>query len=131
MTVGRPTPVPARTRLTAGDARRVAAGGAAGAVVRWAVVTWAASSSAFPWPTLLVNLVGCLVVGMLFRSPRSTVMLLGVGFAGGLTTFSTFAVEVAALLDGTDPGTAVAYVVTSVLGGVAAVVVGGWASLRW
>jgi CrcB protein len=51
-------------------------------------------------------------------------MLLGIGFAGGLTTFSTFAVEVARLLDRSDLDVAAAYLIASVAGGAAAVIAG-------
>ena len=102
----------------------VAAGGVAGAGLRWAVLTTLVEGGAFPWATLLVNVVGCLVVGLLAGAAASTRALLGVGFAGGLTTFSTFTVEAALLLDDVRPGIAVAYVTASVLSGVAAVVTG-------
>ena len=102
----------------------VAVGGVAGAGLRWAVLTTLVEGGAFPWATLLVNVVGCLVVGLLAGSGRGTRALLGIGFAGGLTTFSTFAVEAALLLEDVRPGMAVTYVTTSVLGGVAAVVTG-------
>lgn len=102
----------------------VAAGGAAGAGVRWAVLTTLVEGGAFPWATLLVNVVGCLVVGALAGRSQSARALLGVGFAGGLTTFSTFAVETALLLEDIRPGMAVIYAATSVLSGVAAVVTG-------
>lgn len=99
-------------------------GGAAGAICRWAVVAGADTTATFPWPTLVVNLIGCFLVGTLVRAPRSVGMLLGIGVAGGLTTFSTFAVEVASLLERSDPGTAVTYLAVSVAGGTAAVTLG-------
>ena len=102
----------------------VAAGGVAGAGLRWAVLTTLVEGGAFPWATLLANVVGCLVVGLLAGAAGSTRALLGIGFAGGLTTFSTFTVETALLLDDVRPGMAVAYVTASVLSGVAAVVGG-------
>lgn len=75
---------------------------------------------AFPWWTLLVNVAGCLLLGVLVRAGRTALLAGGVGFCGGLTTFSTFSVEIAALVDGGDAAVAVAYLLVSlVLGAVA------------
>jgi len=80
----------------------VAVGGAVGAVARYLVARVAAASlgPAFPYGTLTVNLVGSLILGLLagFAIGRVTVpapirLLVGVGFCGSFTTFSTFAVE--------------------------------------
>ena len=124
MTAGHPIRVRPPGFLLGADFVRVAIGGAAGAGTRWEVAHAAASSSAFPWPTLLVNLLGCLVVGLLLHASRSTTVLVGIGYAGGLTTFSTFAVEIASLLRDSDPLTAVTYVAVSLVGGVLAVLAG-------
>jgi fluoride exporter len=107
----------------------IAAGGAAGAGVRSAVGA-AAATDGFPLHTFTVNLVGCLVLGALLRradagrlAPR-WVEALGVGFCGGLTTFSTLAVEVVGLADGGRGGLAAAYVLASVVAGLAAFALG-------
>ena len=99
----------------------VAVGGAAGAVTRWALLV-AATPPQFPWPTLLVNLVGCGLLGILMggRARPSTLLLVGTGLCGGLTTFSTFAVEVADLLRHDDGVLGLAYLAASVVGGLAA-----------
>ena len=99
----------------------VAVGGAAGAVARWALLA-AATPPQFPWPTLLVNLVGCGLLGILMgRLTRpSTLLLVGTGLCGGLTTFSTFAVEVADLLRHDDGVLGLAYLAASLVGGLAA-----------
>jgi CrcB protein len=62
-------------------------------------------SSAFPFGTLLVNIAGCLLIGLIYGfSERSSLvtqewkMFLAVGFCGGFTTFSAFANENLALL---------------------------------
>ncbi len=65
-------------------------GGAAGATARHGVARALPGRRA----TLLVNLVGSLLLGLLLGTGTSTYALLGVGFCGALTTFSTYAVEV-------------------------------------
>ncbi len=77
----------------------VAVGGAAGATLRWAVSTLDVTS-AFPWPTLLVNVLGAGLLGWLIATKPAPdrLALIGAGFCGGLTTFSTLSVEVAELL---------------------------------
>ena len=99
----------------------VAAGGAVGAGARWGVLA-VVGSSGFPWPTLITNLVGCALLGVFLghRSSPSVLLFLGAGLCGGLTTFSTFAVEVAALLREGSGGLAVAYLVASAVGGLTA-----------
>ena len=99
----------------------VAVGGTAGAVARWALLS-ATTPPQFPWPTLLVNLVGCGLLGILMgrRARPSILLLVGTGLCGGLTTFSTFAVEVADLLRHDDSVLGLAYLAASVAGGLAA-----------
>ena len=79
----------------------VALGGGAGAVARYLtdrkVQLW--RDSVFPWGTLVVNVAGSLILGFLTGwllhggEPTSVRALVGVGFCGGLTTFSTFGYE--------------------------------------
>jgi CrcB protein len=109
-----------------------ALGGALGALARWGVATGLPSSpGTWPWATLLVNLTGCLLIGVLLavllaRSPDSPRLrpFLATGVLGGYTTYSTFAVDAVALVDVGRPGVAVGYVLASVLGGILAVVAG-------
>ena len=71
-----------------------------------------------PWHTLLVNVVGAFLLGIVVtRSPR----FLGTGFCGAFTTFSTLQVE---LLEELALGEAIAYAAGSVVLGYAAVVLG-------
>lgn len=71
----------------------VAAGGALGSVSRWSVGLVVPG----PWATLTVNLLGCLLVGLLagwlFEARPRLRLLVGVGFLGGFTTFSTHLLE--------------------------------------
>lgn len=110
----------------------VALGGAAGTVLREAIDRAVpATASGFPWATLAVNVGGSLIIGVvvvaaLERAAPSRFMrpLLGTGFCGGLTTFSTFAVETDRLLRAGSVGIAFAYVAASLVGGFAAVAAG-------
>lgn len=97
----------------------VAIGGAAGACVRWAVGE-VIPVDAFPWPTLLVNVLGCAAFAAVTSRPLPMRInrLLAAGFCGGLTTFSTFAVELVDLIDRGRTGIAVVYLASSLLLGV-------------
>jgi len=111
----------------------VAAGGAAGAVLRY-LVTLAVTRGPFatlPWATFAVNVVGCFLIGLLatlFAGPwleRETLRVaVLVGILGGLTTFSTFAFEAISLIGHGRIGMAVAYVAVSNAAGLAAVWLG-------
>jgi CrcB protein len=89
-----------------------------------------------PVGTLAVNLLGCFAIGLLFtllqgRAPDQQATwraALAVGFLGGFTTFSAFGLETATMLSRGQTGQAVAYIVTSVGAGLAAVWVGHWAA---
>jgi CrcB protein len=102
----------------------VALGGAAGSVLRYLIATLvqSQSSSGFPFGTLTVNVIGCLIIGVFvglsMTKPDSmgstSRLLLATGFCGGFTTFSAFSAETIALLDKGDIMTAVLYVAVSV-----------------
>lgn len=68
----------------------VALGGAAGAVLRHLVAVALPGRRA----TLLVNVAGGLLLGLLAGAAPAPYALLGIGFCGALTTFSTYALEV-------------------------------------
>ena len=107
----------------------VALGGAAGSLLRFLTSAWVVAN----WPrhyylaTLTVNLVGCLAIGFLsawflLRSDIPLVLRTGltVGVLGGLTTFSSFSLEVLRLLENGQHGLAISYLLGSVLGGLGA-----------
>lgn len=110
----------------------VALAGAAGAVARWAVhrAVEARSVSALPWGTIVVNLTGSLVLGVvtglviahgLDADVRTVV---GTGFLGSYTTYSAFAYETFALADDGDLRAGAINVVGSVAAGLAAAAIG-------
>lgn len=107
----------------------VALGGAAGSLLRFLTSAWVVAN----WPrhyylaTLTVNLIGCLAIGFLsawflLRSDIPLVLRTGltVGVLGGLTTFSSFSLEVLRLLENGQHGLAVSYLLGSVLAGLGA-----------
>ena len=97
-------------------------GGGMGSVCRYLLGTLvqARTSTEFPVGTLVVNVLGCLAVGMLGRmfvhgQPELARAALIVGFCGGFTTFSAFSLEAMYLLTDGKPLAALGYVATSVV----------------
>lgn len=87
--------------------------------------------SAFPFGTFIVNITGCLLIGLIYgMSERSSLpgpgwkMFLAVGFCGGFTTFSTFANENLAMLRDGDFFRFFLYTGLSVFLGIAATFLG-------
>lgn len=110
----------------------VAAGGALGALARWAVAeSIPHEATRFPWSTLLTNVAGCFLIGVVMvlvieRFPRRPLVrpFVGTGILGGFTTFSTYAVDTRGLLAADRPVLAAAYVGGTLVAGLLAVVVG-------
>lgn len=85
--------------------------------------------SGFPWATLIVNVAGCLLIGLLWAffsriHASSLSLFLIVGFCGGFTTFSSFSKESLALIQSGDYSSFFLYVLGSVVLGLLAVFVG-------
>jgi CrcB protein len=115
----------------------VAAGGAAGSWLRylvgraWAAAIGPAAASAFPWATLTVNIAGSLAMGLLVgwlaragAHGESWRLLLGVGLLGGFTTFSSFSLEFALMVERGTIGIAALYVAASLIAGFAGLFAG-------
>jgi CrcB protein len=104
----------------------VAIGGAAGALARYEVaLAVPAAGDGFPFSTLLINLSGAAFLGFLLtvlterRPPTRYVRpLLGTGFTGGFTTWSTFMVDTDLLVHHHHPLVAAGYAVATVVGGL-------------
>lgn len=117
-----------RLRLVAA----VALGGVLGGALRYAVGLWLpASSGSFPWAVFAVNTAGAFVLALLLVLllevlPPTTYLrpLLGTGFCGALTTFSSVATGVDELVAGGRPALAAGYVILSLAAGLAAAVTG-------
>lgn len=108
-------------------------GGFGGAIARYLVDTSVASrfGGAFPWGTLVVNLSGSLVLGLLFALVTERAQLPAalrgpamIGFVGAYTTFSTLMLETWRLAEDGALALAVANAVGSVLLGLVALLVG-------
>lgn len=118
----------------------VAFGSAVGGLTRWGLSEWVGHhvGRTFPWGTLLINVSGCFFLGWLYTmmvdrlladpdwQPEEEMLrlLLGVGFAGGFTTFSTFGWETHQLMHTRHFLRAAAYVAGSVFVGLVALHVG-------
>ncbi|GFH67691.1 MULTISPECIES: fluoride efflux transporter FluC [Streptomyces] len=111
----------------------VALGGAVGAALRYgagriwrngsdAALLWHEGTAAFPWTTLLVNVVGCFLMGVLAvalkerftGAPRLLNPMLGTGVLGGFTTFSSYTDDARRLIENDQPLTAVGYLLLTV-----------------
>ena len=110
------------------------AGGCAGALTRAGLLELAPTHAGrWPWVTFGVNVAGSLLLGFVatHRSPASrTRALVGTGFCGALTTFSTLQLELLEMLDADRVGMTVLYAGGSVAAGLAGVALGARAAPR-
>ena len=105
----------------------VGGAGLAGVMARYGLTRLTIHTEALLWTTVGINVVGSFFLGLLAAEhwfSRDMREALGVGFLGGFTTFSTFSVQVVLEVDGGRPEKAVAYVMASVVGGIAAATAG-------
>jgi CrcB protein len=112
----------------------IALGGSLGALCRfgiaqWIMLTW---PKAFPLATFAVNLIGCLIIGILYglwlsRPEFSPALRQGlfIGFLGAFTTFSTFSLDAIRLMENGESLMALGYILLS----VCACLLATWAGL--
>jgi CrcB protein len=120
-----PSPPALEARLLA----VVFCGGCVGTLVRAGVVeAWTPEAGHWPWATFVVNVAGAALLGWI-AARRSAAdparALVGTGFCGALTTFSTMQVEVVHMLDASRVALALLYVSGSVAAGLLSAAVGG------
>lgn len=106
----------------------VGLGGAVGALGRVGLEqAWPTTAGRWPWATFAVNILGAFLLGCLMNGLRHgpvsipSYRLLGTGFCGALTTFSTLQIELLQMLDHARYDLAIGYLGASVVGGYAAV----------
>lgn len=106
-------------------------GAAIGAPVRYLTdrIVQTRWETTFPFGTLTVNVVGSLILGVIIAAtvsatPTNLNLLLGIGFCGALTTYSTFSYETVRLLQERATSTALANAVLTLIAGLAAATAG-------
>lgn len=105
------------------------AGGAIGSVARvWLARHFVQADASWPWTIFLVNIAGTFALGYFAtrlqeRLPQSTYRrpLLGTGFCGAFTTFSTMEVEILKMIEANRYGLATGYAAASLIAGVTAI----------
>lgn len=116
----------------------IAIGGALGSMARYATGIYVGRwlGTAFPWGTLLINIIGSFLIGAFAESfalrwdaSPSTRVFLVVGICGGFTTFSTFSLDIVTLINRGELLVAGVYIVASVALGIAALY-GGLYAMR-
>lgn len=117
----------------------LAAGGAIGTVLRFALVSTSIQyfrQPVFPWGTLLVNLIGSLIIGILAGLNESDLLhpglrtFLFIGLLGGFTTFSSFSLETFQLFRQSQYMLAISYILASTIFGILLAVAGFFLS-KW
>jgi CrcB protein len=116
----------------------ISVGGVLGALARYGLtVALPPAAGHFPWATFVINVTGCLLIGVLmvlvnevWAGRRLVRPFLGVGVLGGYTTFSTYAVDIRVLVQSGAPLVAAVYLVGTVVAAIGAVYV-GVAATRW
>ena len=107
----------------------VGAGGFVGSVLRYLIgLIPVTETCLFPIKTFAINVIGCILIGIIAVSVSKNaqinpqmLLFLKVGLCGGFTTFSTFALETSDLIKSGNFSIAFAYVILSVLVGIAVI----------
>ncbi len=110
----------------------VGGGAFVGGVSRYAVSLWLATKP-FPLATLVVNLAGSLLLGILaafFAKDHPARLLLGVGVLGGFTTFSSFSLDLLQQIQKGEVSSALVNGLVQVVGGLLLCFVGFWLGSR-
>ncbi|GAA0472979.1 putative fluoride ion transporter CrcB 2 [Paractinoplanes deccanensis] len=104
----------------------IAAGAAVGAPLRYLADKALRSRSGFPLGTLAANVTGSFLLGFLLGLPVSPTLaaVLGTGFCGALTTYSTFSWETLTLARSDRPHRALVYALASIVAGLTAALLG-------
>ncbi|MEV8514156.1 CrcB family protein [Dactylosporangium sp. NPDC051484] len=124
----RPSPVPVLAAISAG--------GVCGTLARYGLSTaWPHPRGGFPWATLVINVSGCLLIGVLMvivtevaTERRLLRPFVGVGVLGGYTTFSTYVMDIHQTAGAGAPWAALAYLAVTVVGALLAVWAGAAAT---
>ena len=110
-------------------------GGFLGSVMRYITVRLVDGkmNTLFPYGTLTVNIIGSFLLGVIYMAAlrkaglsENGKLFLGVGFCGGFTTFSAFALENFNLMQEKFLGTSLLYISLSVVAGILALASGIW-----
>lgn len=116
----------------------VGLGGAAGSILRFLIsvysIKWFPTTS-FPLGTFIVNIFGSLLLGVIMGYVLKTEtnteqlrLLIGIGFCGGFTTFSTFAYENISMIQQNNYSQFLLYAAVSLIVGLLAILLGVWLS---
>lgn len=116
----------------------IATGGAVGALLRYLVSAYANDilPVAFPWSTLAVNLIGCLIIGLIWPLAERLVLspyvnaFIFIGLLGAFTTFSTYGLETIKLIQNGEIILALANIGANNIIGLAAVMIGKAAAIN-